>query len=146
VSRSRVHHVGYVTSSISDWVNQYAAFTGLVWDERIIQDPLQMVRVTFLGSGDDGSAMIELVEPAGRRSPVNKFLASGGGLHHVCLEVIDLRAHIEASCVSGCTLVRVPMPAVAFGGRKIAWITTPDGQLIELLQCSHLIPSSGKWA
>jgi methylmalonyl-CoA/ethylmalonyl-CoA epimerase len=134
VKPSRVHHVGYVTASIAEWVNRYAAVTGLTWDGRVIADPLQMVNVAFLGSGSEESAMIELVEPAGRRSPVNKFLASGGGLHHVCLEVADLAAHISASQAGGCTLVRVPMPAVAFGGRKIAWITTPDGQLLELLQ------------
>jgi methylmalonyl-CoA/ethylmalonyl-CoA epimerase len=134
MSQSRVHHVGYVTASIADWVNKYAAVTALAWDGRIIADPLQMVNVAFLGSGSDGCAVIELVEPAGRRSPVNKFLSSGGGLHHVCLEVADLGAHISACLAGACTLVRVPMPAVAFGGRKIAWITTSDGQLIELLQ------------
>jgi len=61
-------------------------------------------------------------------------LAAGGGLHHICLEVGDLSAHIQACQAAGCTLVRVPLPAAAFGGRKIAWITTPSGQLIELLQ------------
>ena len=65
---------------------------------------------------------------------MNRFLAAGGGLHHICLEVADLDVHIEASRAAGCTLVRVPLPAAAFGGRKIAWITTPTGQLIELLQ------------
>lgn len=140
---SRVHHVGYVTPSIAEWAKKYVAVTGLAWDGRIIVDPLQMVKVAFLASGYQGDAMIELVEPAGRRSPVNRFLASGAGLHHVCLEVVDLGAHISASRTSGCTLVRVPMPAVAFGGRKIAWITTPDGQLIELLQGPQATAKSG---
>jgi methylmalonyl-CoA/ethylmalonyl-CoA epimerase len=93
-----------------------------------------MVRVTFLGSGVDGTAQVELVEPAGRRSPVNQFLAAGGGLHHICLEVSDLSAHIEAAKSAGATLVRVPLSAMAFNGRKIAWIKTASGQLVELLQ------------
>ncbi len=129
----RLHHVGYVTASIAGSVDEYTKATGLVWDGRVIHDPLQMVSVAFLGSGDDGS-LIELVEPAGRRSPVNRFLATGGGLHHICIEVTDLDVHIEASRAAGCTLVRVPLAAAAFGGRKIAWITTRTGQLIELLQ------------
>ena len=133
MSATRLHHVGYVTASIADSVEEYTKSTGLVWDGRIIHDPLQMVSVAFLSSADDSSSAIELVEPAGRRSPVNRFLASGGGLHHICMEVAELEAHIEASKAAGCTLVRVPLPAVAFGGRKIAWITTPTGQLIELL-------------
>jgi methylmalonyl-CoA/ethylmalonyl-CoA epimerase len=134
---SRLHHVGYVTASIAASVDEYTRASGLVWDGRIIHDPLQMVSVAFLGSDDGSSALVELVEPAGRRSPVNQFLTAGGGLHHICLEVSDLRAHIQVSQAAGCTLVRVPLPAVAFGGRKIAWITTSAGQLIELLQSSE---------
>lgn len=133
---TRLHHVGYVTASIAGSVDEYAKATGLAWDGRIIHDPLQMVSVAFLRSDDGSLASVELVEPAGRRSPVNRFLASGGGLHHICIEVADLNAYIEGSKAAGCTLVRVPMPAVAFDGRKIAWITTPTGQLIELLQRS----------
>ena len=136
MSLTRFHHAGYVTASIAGSVEEYERATGLVWDGRIIHDPLQMVSVAFLGSGDDNSALVELVEPAGRRSPVNQFLAAGGGLHHICLEVADLSAHIEASRAAGCTLVRVPLSAAAFGGRKIAWITSPTGQLLELLQRS----------
>ena len=136
MSGSRLHHVGYVTASIAGSVDEYTKATGLVWDGRIIHDPLQMVSVAFLGSGDNSSTMVELVEPAGHRSPVNQFLAAGGGLHHICLEVSDLYVHIDASRAAGCTLVRIPLSAVAFGGRKIAWITTPTAQLIELLQRS----------
>ena len=136
MSGNRLHHIGYVTASIAASVEEYTKATGLAWDGIIIHDPLQMVSVAFLGSCDDGSAMIELVEPAGRRSPVNRFLEVGRGLHHVCIEVADLPAHIEASRAAGCTVVRIPLPAVAFGGRKIAWITTPSGQLIEFLQRS----------
>jgi hypothetical protein len=40
-----------------------------------------MVSVAFLSSGHDNAASIELVEPAGRRLPALKFLATGGGLH-----------------------------------------------------------------
>jgi methylmalonyl-CoA/ethylmalonyl-CoA epimerase len=134
MNRTRVHHVGYVTASIADSVNEYASATGLIWDGRIIHDPLQMASVAFLGSSDAGSALIELVEPAGHRSPVRKFLEAGGGLHHICLEVADLPMKIDESRAAGCTLVRVPLPAVAFDGRKIAWIKTRSGQLVELLQ------------
>jgi methylmalonyl-CoA/ethylmalonyl-CoA epimerase len=134
MSDSRLHHVGYVTASITGSLDEYRRATGLAWDGRIIHDPLQMVSVAFLGSGDEGSLKVELVEPAGHRSPVNHFLETGGGLHHICIEVADLNGQIAASKATGCALVRVPLPAVAFGGRKIAWITTPGQQLIELLQ------------
>ena len=131
-SASRLHHAGYVVASIDASIEEYHNSSGLEWDGLIVHDPLQMVRVTFLGSED--ASRIELVEPAGARSPVNAFLASGGGLHHVCYEVADLKAQIDLCKSRGCTLVRFPMPAAAFGGRKIAWMTTPQKQLFELLQ------------
>ncbi len=132
---TRLHHVGYVTASIAGSVDEYTKSSGLVWDGRIIHDPLQMVSVAFLSAGDDSAATsIELVEPAGRRSPVNQFLAKGGGLHHICIEVPNLQEHIETAKAAGCTLVRVALPAMAFDGRKIAWIMTATGQLVELLQ------------
>ncbi len=131
-----MHHVGYVTASIAASIGEYAGATSLVWDGQITHDPLQMASVAFLRSDDERACSVELVEPAGHRSPVKRFLETGGGLHHICMEVIDLPAHIAASTAAGCTLVRVPLAAVAFGGRKVAWITTPTGQLIELLSCT----------
>ena len=78
--------------------------------------------------------MVELVEPVGPRSPVRKFAEAGGGLHHICYEVDDLKSRIAASQEAGGTLVRVPLPAVAFEGRKIAWILTAQKLLVEYLE------------
>ncbi len=130
----RFHHVGYVVSSIVDAAPQFQKSLGLDWDGEIVHDPLQMVRVSFLPANVTTQTTIELVEPAGPRSPVNKFLGAGGGLHHVCYEVSDLAAQIEESKAAGDTLVRVPMPAKAFGGRKIAWFISPAKLLIEFLE------------
>lgn len=132
IEKVRVHHVGYVVQSIDASIAEYRESSGLAWDGVITHDPLQMVRVTFLGP--QAEAQVELVEPAGPRSPVNAFLAQGGGLHHICYEVPDLMAHIAQCKAAACTLVRVPMKAAAFGGRKIAWMTTASKQLFELLQ------------
>ena len=52
------------------------------------------------------------------RSPAQKFAQAGGGIHHVCYEVNDLKAQVESTQQAGCHLVRT---ATAFGGRKIAW-------------------------
>jgi methylmalonyl-CoA/ethylmalonyl-CoA epimerase len=131
---SRLHHVGYVVPSISGSVAEYQAALSLGWDGEIVHDPLQMVRVTFLPSNSPETATVELVEPAGPRSPVRKFADAGGGIHHVCYEVDDLKTHLESAQHAGCILVRVPLAAAAFGGRKIAWVKTGTGQLVEFLQ------------
>jgi len=77
--------------------------------------------------------LIELVEPAGAESPVQNFLKRGGGLHHLCYEVDSLTAQLQLSRSLGGLIVRQPMPAVAFGGRQIAWVYTADKLLTEYL-------------
>ena len=130
----RLHHVGYVVESIAKSAPDFARWLLLQWDGEVIHDPLQFVRVTFLPGNLASEATIELVEPVGPRSPVRKFSDAGGGLHHVCYEVDNLAAHIADCQAAGATLVRVPMPAKAFGGRKIAWMITPEKLLVEYLE------------
>lgn len=135
-SGSRFHHAGYIVNAISDSIDEFRSALFLDWDGRIIEDPLQMVRVTFLPANRSGQTTVELVEPAHPRSPVWKFLETNprGGIHHVCFEVKDLKIQLAESRAAGHTLVRVPMPATAFEGRKIAWVRTPSGVLVEYLQ------------
>ena len=133
----RFHHVGYIVASIAESAPQFQKSLGLAWDGVIVHDPMQMVRVTFLPANTGQQTTIELVEPAGPRSPVKKFLEAGGGLHHVCFEVSDLKAQMEESTKGGDTLIRVPMPAAAFGGRKIAWFITPYKLLVEYVEAAQ---------
>lgn len=87
-----------------------------------------------MNSFGSGQPQIELVAPAGEDSPVRSFLSKGGGLHHLCYEVTQLESHLEMSRSQGGKLVRPPMPAVAFGGRKIAWIYSKERLLVEFLE------------
>ena len=121
-----------MVASIAESAPQLARALSLTWDGAVIHDPLQFVNVTFLPNLA-GGAVVELVEPVGPRSPVRKFAEAGGGLHHVCYEVDDLAAQLDQSRAAGCTVVRVPLPARAFGGRKIAWVITPQKLLVEFL-------------
>jgi methylmalonyl-CoA/ethylmalonyl-CoA epimerase len=134
VLEPRLHHVGYVVASISDSAPKFARSLGLRWDGQVIHDPMQFVKVTFLPANLSTESTIELVEPVGPRSPVRKFADAGGGFHHVCYEVDDLQAQIKHSQSTGATLVRVPLPAQAFGGRKIAWVLTSEKLLVEYLE------------
>jgi methylmalonyl-CoA/ethylmalonyl-CoA epimerase len=77
---------------------------------------------------------IELVAPADDGSPVQAFLAAGGGLHHLCYEVMDCERALRTVRERKGMIVRRPKPAVAFGGRKIAWAVTAEKLLIELLE------------
>jgi methylmalonyl-CoA/ethylmalonyl-CoA epimerase len=129
------HHVGFAVASIKAVGAGFAKSLGAEWSGEIIHDPLQEARVTFLRCGGPGTPAVELVEPTGETSPLHKFLSRGGGLHHVCYEVDSLEAQLEWSRTAGSLIVKKPLPAVAFGGRRIAWIYTPEKLLIEYLEC-----------
>jgi methylmalonyl-CoA/ethylmalonyl-CoA epimerase len=129
-----LHHIGYVVESIEKAMPGFLRSLGARWDGQIFEDPHQKVKVAFLATHPQ-DAQIELVEPAAGDSPITKFLQNrGGGLHHCCYEVENLQDGISAMRKQGALLAKPPKPAVAFHGRLIAWLITPEKLLVELLQ------------
>lgn len=129
----RLHHVGFVVASIEQAMPKFVHSLAASWDERVIHDPLQSVKVAFLTTRPE-DPQIELVEPADEKSPVFRFLQQGGGLHHVCYEVADLEGQLSEFRSRGAVIAKRPKPAVAFGGRRIAWVLTAEKLLVELLE------------
>jgi len=132
----RLHHIGFVVASIADAAPGFVESLQGAWDGRIFHDPNQVVRVTFLRIQNGETPLLELVEPAGEASPVIPFLKKGGGLHHVCYEVASLEDQLAFSRAKGGIITRSPMPAVAFGGRRIAWVYTKNKLLVEYLEAA----------
>jgi methylmalonyl-CoA/ethylmalonyl-CoA epimerase len=128
------HHVGFVVASIEKSVKGFSESTESEWDGVVTHDPNQGVQVTFLRSKEAANPLIELVEPAGENSPVIPFLKKGGGLHHLCYEVDSLEKQLELIRSKGGLITRQPLPAEAFGGRRIAWVYTKNKLLIEYLE------------
>lgn len=129
-----LHHVGFVVADIAASAPAFARSLGAAWDNRIYEDPGQRVKVTFL-CVRAGTPLIELVEPFEGESPVRAFLREkSGGLHHVCYEVPDLERSIADWRSRGSLIAKRPKEAVAFQGRRIAWLLTPEKLLVELLE------------
>lgn len=129
-----LHHVGYAVGSISAMADAFAKSLGAAWDGNIVHDPLQEACVAFFHVGGQHVPAIELIQPAGDGSPLHKFVAKGGGLHHLCYEVDSLDGQLAESRAARCLIVKQPLPAVAFGGRRIAWVYTPQKLLVEYLE------------
>jgi len=129
-----LHHVGFVVANIETAMPGFLRSLAAEWDGHVFHDPLQKVRVAFLATRAQDPA-IELVEPAGDDSPVSRFLQErGGGLHHVCYEVAHLEEELIAFRSRGASIAKRPLPAVAFGGRRIAWVITSEKLVVELLE------------
>jgi len=118
---SRFHHIGYAVNRISDVAPNAVIF----------QDPIQRVNVAF---EQVHGVLLEYVEPLDRNSPIKKLLDARQSIYHVCFDVPDLRVAVTCAQRRGLFLLRRPKPAVAFGGRSIAWVSHTHLGLFELLQ------------
>jgi methylmalonyl-CoA/ethylmalonyl-CoA epimerase len=128
---TRLHHVGIAVRSLEERVPLYRTLgLEIAGGEEV---PSDMVRVTFLPVGD---TRIELLEPTAPESPVAKFIASRGeGLHHICLEVDDIRDTMAALAAQGFHLVsEEPRPGAH--GTQVCFVhpKSAGGVLIELCQ------------
>jgi len=129
---AKIDHLGIAVSSIDEAVNFWRDGLGLVLQElEVVED--QGVRVAILPVGD---SRIELLEATGEETPVGKFIARRGpGIHHLSLEVRDLKAMLGELRERGFRLID-QAPRIGAGGAFIAFIhpSSTGGVLIELVQ------------
>jgi len=55
-------------------------------------------------------------------------------LYHLCFEVKTIEKAIEMARKHGFHCIAAPVPAKAFGSRRIAWLFSRDYGLVELLE------------
>jgi len=138
VPEPSLHHIGYVVASIAEDIDRWKLALSAISVTETYEDEIQQARVAFLDLPPAGLTKVELVEPLGQDSRVASFLEKGGGLHHLCFEVDDLERQISEMKIQNAMLLRRPQPAVAFGGRRIAWMLTREKLLIEYLERDHV--------
>ena len=139
----KLNHIGFVVQGIAEAARLFRTL-GLHEVTPMEPDPIQKVVACFMGTGDEGEAHIELLEPAGDDSPIANFLKKrGGGLHHICFEVDDIDRMTDDLIQRGHKVVVPPIDCVGYdrsfkretaGGTKIAFFFLADKILIELLQ------------
>jgi methylmalonyl-CoA/ethylmalonyl-CoA epimerase len=128
-------HVGVAVPSLGPAAEALTDLFGYKVVSGPYDDPLQKVTVLFLAKTARDVAEIELIAPLGADSPIQSMLAkSGGGAYHLCFETSELEGALEHARKNGCIVVAAPAPAVAFEGRRIAWIYTRSRQLFELVE------------
>ncbi len=133
----RFHHIGYAVKDIRKYLDGF--LIPMFAPERItdpVSDPLQRVTVCFAEMR--GGTTIELVEPLGENSPVDAIIGSSrGGVYHLCFEADDLDAELARFRGKRCVPLGKPVPAVAFGGRRIVFMLTPERDLIEIVEAQQ---------
>ncbi|MFN4212063.1 MAG: methylmalonyl-CoA epimerase [Devosia sp.] len=95
--------------------------------------PEHGVTVVFI---DTGNSKVELLEPLGADSPIAAFLARspGGGMHHICFEVPDIRAAAATLAAGGARILGDGTPRTGAHGKPVLFLHPKefDGTLIEL--------------
>lgn len=92
----------------------------------------EKVKTGFLKLGN--SANIELLEPMSEDSSVKKFLDKRGpGIHHICLRVKNIDAHVERLKSLGIRMIN-ETPKIGAHNCRVAFIhpASTGGVLIEL--------------
>ena len=82
------------------------------------------------------NSKVELIHPLGEASPIAGFLERNpkGGIHHLCYEVRDIHAAVEAMKAQGMTVIGDGEPSIGAHGLPVVFLHPRDfcGTLIEL--------------
>ena len=92
MSFQKVDHVAIAVQDLNQAIETYSSLLGKE-PEHIEEVEEQKVRAAFFGVGETN---LELLFPTAESSPIAKFLEKNprGGLHHICLEVRNIEAHL----------------------------------------------------
>lgn len=128
----KISHLGIATKGIEEALKFYEEALGL---ENVHTETVedQKVRVAMLPIGE---SRIELLEPTSADSPIAKFLEKrGGGIHHVAVEVEDIRAALLKLKRAGARLIDEE-PRVGAENCLVAFVhpSSASGVLLELVQ------------
>ena len=131
----KIDHLGIATTGIDEALKFWADALGLenVHTE-IVED--QKVRVAMLPLGE---SRIELLEPTSDDSPISKFLQKrGGGIHHIAVEVDDIRESLANLKARGVRLIDEE-PRTGAEGCLVAFVHpgSANGVLLELVQTAN---------
>jgi methylmalonyl-CoA/ethylmalonyl-CoA epimerase len=128
----KVDHIGIATVDLAAGLAVWRDVLGLKLDatEEVAE---QGVKVAMLQIGD---THVELLEPLAAESAVGKFLAKRGpGIHHIAIEVADIRATLADLRAKGARLID-ENPRVGARGCLVAFVhpASTNGVLLELVQ------------
>ena len=128
-----LNHVGVAVPSIEKAAQTYRDLYDITDITEPSEMPTQGVRFCFVNLEN---SQIELIEPLGDNSPIEKFLKKNpkGGQHHVCFEVKDINKAKSEMEIRGATVLNEPR--IGAHGTLVIFIHPKDnnGVLIELME------------
>jgi methylmalonyl-CoA/ethylmalonyl-CoA epimerase len=126
-----VDHVAIAVRSIDAAADRLCSLFGYTRATQPVTNTRQQVNVLFLAR--QGSIELKLIEPSTPASPLWDFVKKGGGLHHLCFRVPDVRSGCEELTAKGARVIAAPAPGEAFDDHLIAFCYAGSGLNVELI-------------
>jgi methylmalonyl-CoA/ethylmalonyl-CoA epimerase len=130
----RLNHVAIAVRDIAKAADVYRKSLGAEVSDAVPQ-PDHGVTTVFITLPN---TKIELLEPLGADSPINKFLERNpdGGIHHVCYEVDDILSARDKLKGEGARVLGDGNPKIGAHGKPVLFLHPKDfcGTLVELEQ------------
>lgn len=125
----KFHHIGYLTNNLDKTTNyfkklKYKKVKKLIFDRNL------KVKIQFLKNGNN---TIELIKPNINNYGLINILKQKNYAYHFAYKVKDLNKALF-QLKKNFKLIVNPIPAKAFQGKKVAFLSMPDGFIIELIQ------------
>jgi methylmalonyl-CoA/ethylmalonyl-CoA epimerase len=128
----RLNHVAIAVADLAAAASVYRSVLGAEVSAPVAL-PEHGVTTVFVTLAN---AKLELLAPLGDASPVTSFLARnpGGGVHHLCFEVADIRAARDRLVAAGARILGDGEPRAGAHGKPVLFLHPKDfcGTLIEL--------------
>jgi methylmalonyl-CoA/ethylmalonyl-CoA epimerase len=130
----RLNHVAIAVRDIAKAAKVYRDTLGAEVSEKVAQ-PDHGVSTVFINLPN---TKIELLEPLGEGSPIDKFLDKNpdGGVHHLCYEVPDIKAARDTLKAQGARVLGDGELKIGAHGKPVLFLHPKDfcGTLVELEQ------------
>lgn len=127
------HHFGYLTRDVANAANHFRSSLGYTIASDPIVDSRQTATVQFLRLPGEVH-FLELVSPTDETSRLANAAVKGVQLHHMAYLTSAITDTFADLREQGWFPVEEPVPAVAFGGQRIAWLMDRQRFLVELIE------------
>lgn len=128
----RLNHVAIAVPDLAAASALYRGALGAAVSEPVDQ-PDHGVTTVFISLPN---TKIELLRPLGDNSPIAKFLERNpaGGIHHICYEVVDIRAARDRLVADGLRVLGDGEPKAGAHGKPVLFLHPKDflGTLVEI--------------
>jgi methylmalonyl-CoA/ethylmalonyl-CoA epimerase len=124
------HHIGVACRDLDSEADKFTCL-GYCAEGEDFLDPVQGVRGRFLVGGGPRMELLVNINDVGVLTP---WLKAGVKFYHIAYETVRFDDDIKGMIALRGKIAVGPVPAVAFGGRRIVFIMMPNLTLVELIE------------